>query len=240
MFRGSVGSLVLTSHSSKGALNIQAEVTLPGTEAAHSPQLWGIREGDSWGCPTANPLLPPPGCSSGLSRDGGLVPRGVGEQPPCSRGSWIEGCFGASPAHCSAFLHTLVCLVSFFPAFSCFCSGALLWCWLSLPVLPCPSLRVCGAAGTLGLARLPCKGSKKPRLRGSWLVHPLHPAQPEDFTGVCREHGVHLCIGGGTLRADGSSGILAQAREDVPTAAWGKRGTSFSPSPLGLCRGFLL
>lgn len=170
MFRGSVGSLVLTSHSSKGDLNIQAGVTLPGTESAHSPQLWGIREGDSWGCPTANPLLPPPGCSSGLSRGGGLVPKGVGEQPPCLRGAWVEGCFGASPAHCSAFLHTLVCLVSFFPAFSCFCSGALLWCWLSLPVLPCPSLRVCGAAGTLGLARLPCKGSKKPLLRGSWLV----------------------------------------------------------------------
>lgn len=37
VFRGSEGSSVLTSHSSKGVLNIQARVTLPGTEAAPLP-----------------------------------------------------------------------------------------------------------------------------------------------------------------------------------------------------------
>lgn len=76
------------------------------------------------------------------------------------------------------FLHTsLVWLLSFFPAFSCFCSGTLLCRRLSQPpVALCPSPWTRGASGTLGLARLPWKGSKKPPL-GGWggLADPTCP-----------------------------------------------------------------
>lgn len=126
---------------------------------------------------------------------------------------------------------------------SAFPASALVPCSGAGSACPCCPACHCESAGLQGHSAwpgYPARGEKSHGSEGAGWSHPLHPAQPEDFTGVCREQGVHLCIGGGTLRADGSSGILAQAREDVPTAAWGRRGTSFSPSPLGPCRGFLL
>jgi len=171
-FRGSVGCSVLTPHSSKG-------VTLPGVEAARSPQLWGVREGGCWGSPPASSPSSPPRCSSGFSRDGGLVPKRMGGtfvihgQEDALGFPWLT----APLAHCAPFLHTsLVWLSSFFPAFSCFSSGTLLCLRLSQPAaVLCPSPWTCGTSGVLGLASLPWKGSRKPLLGGGRTVPSTPP-----------------------------------------------------------------
>lgn len=81
-FSGFFRGLVLTPHRSKGVLDIQARVTLPSAEAAHSPQLWGFREGGCWGC-LRSPFQPvltssKPQLLPQFRRDGGLVPKGMG------------------------------------------------------------------------------------------------------------------------------------------------------------------
>lgn len=136
------------------------------------------------------------------------------------------------------FLHTsLAWLLSFFPTFSCFCSGTLLCCWLSRPaVVLCPSLWTRGTSDTLGLARLPWKRSKKPLLGGSWqiLSAPSCLAEDREQRGSFRDAGRNPK---GSRELQGFD--TGQGRGSQHSSGWERRGIS-SSSPLGLCRGFLL
>lgn len=234
MFRGYTGCAVLRPHSSKGVWNIQARVTVPGTEAANSPQFWGIGE---WGCAHSpcHPPSPPPR----FRRDGSPVPKGVVEHPLCQHGAWAGVCFGAPLAHCPSFSpYLLRVVVIFLP-------HLLLLLLLHLALPPAHpagpgALPITVAPRRLGHARLgqaALGGEQKTTAGGSWHV----PSAPSCSScmfhrgpGVPREQRVLLlCMWEEILRVAGSSGILAQVRDGVPTTVLGGRG-EVAPSPRSL------
>lgn len=188
------------------------------------------------GLPPCHPPSPPPSCSSGFSRDGGLVPKGVGGTSPMLAWSMGRRMLWSAPSLLPPFSpYFLGVVVVFLPRLLLF----LLWHLALPPAQPAGrgALPITVDPWRFGYARLgqvALEKEQKATTRRE-LAGPIHPILlslriSRGALGCVGSRGFHLCTWEEILRAAGSSGILALVREGIPTTVLGGRG-EVPPSP---------